>query len=260
MVVSQGLRRQIETDRSPYYGIFLYSGEATFAEAAAVAGVRFLVVDMEASPMSDRDALTVLQTLSGTACSPLVRVPRHDPHLVGHALDIGAAGVVIPRVDTAAEAASMGSACRYPPDGTRGLNALRASAYGHNEPAYLAEANRRAFCVVQVESPAAVNAAREIAAVATVDSLFIGIGDLALSYGAPGLYDAPDVVVARRRVLTACADANKIPGIFAPSTRHAAQFADEGFQLIAVGNEVRHFLSGLSGALSDLNGLRGKSE
>lgn len=256
---SSPLKETLQETKAVCFGIFLYTGEALFAEAAAVAGADFVVIDMEASPMSGRDALSVMQVLSGSSCSSVVRVPRHDSHLVAHALDLGADGVMVPKVETGNEARLMGAACRYPPEGTRGLNALRASAYGQNEPAYLASANSKSLCVVQIESPSAVRAVDDITAAPTVDVIFVGTGDLALSLGVPGDHDHEKVADARRRVLRSYIKAGKIPGIFAPSVHHAERFAEQGFRLIAVGNEVKWFMAGLGATLGALDAYREKA-
>ena len=123
------LRTKLQ-DGDVAYGIFSYSGNSEIIEAATTTGIDFIVLDMEASPMSNRDVVTSLQGMNGSNCQGIVRVPRHDIQLIGHALDVGAAGVMVPKVETGNEAHTLGSAFRYPPLGTRGINSFRAQAYG----------------------------------------------------------------------------------------------------------------------------------
>ncbi|MEU7524204.1 aldolase/citrate lyase family protein [Saccharothrix sp. NPDC042600] len=237
---------------APAIGIFLLGGDSMVAEACASTGLDWVVLDMEAAPMSKREALHLMQALRHSDCVPVVRVSWAQQHLIEHALDMGASAVMVPKVDTAAEAAAAALACRYPPQGTRGVNPVRASDYFHDVPGYLARANDAVACIVQIESPEAVRNADEIAATKGVDALFIGMGDLACAYGQPGVMDGPVVDEARARVLAASARHGKTAGIFAYSRELARQYIREGFGFIAIGNELKIFREGLLDALGSL--------
>lgn len=233
-------------------GMFLLSGDSMIAEAAASAGIDWLVVDMEASPVTKTGAMHVLQALNGSGTTPVIRVPTLDRSLIEHALDIGAHAVVVPKVESAADAFQAAQACRYPPDGIRGINPVRASAYFSNLPAYLAGANRRTMCLVQIESAQAVECVGEIASTPGVDGLFIGMGDLAASLGQPGVVVGPAIDDARRRVLAAAAEHGKIPGIFAYDLDLAEIYIAEGFRLVAIGNEIKMLVESLRAATERL--------
>jgi 2-keto-3-deoxy-L-rhamnonate aldolase RhmA len=220
-------------------GFFLVTAEPMLAELFGVAGADFLVLDMEAAPIGKRDVMHCLQALTGSACTAVVRVPWLQHHLIEHALDAGAHAVLVPKVDTAAQAQAAAAACFYPPAGRRGINPVRASGYFTALPEYLAQANERTTCLVQIESAAAVAVADEIAAVPGVGGLFIGAGDLAAAYGHPGVVIAADMDAARERVLAACRRHGKLPGIFAYGLDLGRAYADEGFRFIAIGNEVK---------------------
>ncbi|MFD0530491.1 HpcH/HpaI aldolase/citrate lyase family protein [Kitasatospora arboriphila] len=239
----------------PSLGLFLLSGSSMVAELCGTLPLDFTVLDLEASPMSKGDLLPMLQALTGSSCAPLVRVPYLHRHHIEHALDLGAASVMVPKVDTVEEARAAADACRYPPFGTRGVNPARASGWFHDLPGYLADAAKRTTCLVQIESPEAVAAADAIAAVPGVDGLFVGTGDLACSLGQPGVVSGPAMDRARAAVLAAARRHGQLAGIFAGGPEQARQYAAEGFDLIAVGNELallretlRHALDGLRGA------------
>jgi len=225
----------------PTYGLFLVTGSALMAEAAAYTGVDWAVIDMEAAPMTKVDALHQAQALTGTNVVCLIRVQCLDRHAIEHALDLGVDGIVVPKVESAHDAELAARFSHYPPEGARGVNPIRASAYYYNSEGYFSDANNGVLCIVQIESRVAVSNAIEIAKTPGIDMLFIGAGDLASDLGHPGDPTGPDFDEARLEVLTAAEKAGKPAGIFAYSTKLARQYTKEGFRFIAVGNEVKFF-------------------
>ncbi|CAM5284642.1 MULTISPECIES: HpcH/HpaI aldolase family protein [Streptomyces] len=243
-------------DERPALGIFLVTANSMLTELCGTLPLDWVVLDMEASPMTKRDALHMLQALNGSGCAPIIRVPFLDHHAIEHALDVGAAGVMVPKVDNARDAAVAASACRFPPEGSRGLNPVRASGYFEDVPGYVDSSNKTTVCMVQIESATAVGNAGEIAATAGVDVLFIGTGDLALSLGQPCVLTGPALDEARAAVLTAARTYGKRAGIFAYSLEAARQYIDEGFDIIAFGNEVKLLREALLGGLAVLRDAR----
>lgn len=227
------------------FGLFLLSGNSMIAEAIGTMPLDWLVVDMEASPVTKEGTLHILQALNGSQVTPIIRVSVLERSLIEHALDVGAHGVIIPKVDTPEDAARAVQACRFPPDGVRGVNPVRASAYFGNLPRYFAEANQRTQCIVQIESAEAVERAAEIATVRGVDVLFMGMGDLACSYGQPGDVIGPKMDAARQRVLDAAEKSGKIAGIFAYAIELAELYVKEGFRFIAISNEIKLLREGV---------------
>ena len=193
------LKARLEAGDS-IYGAWIGSGSPGNAELLGHVGFDFLVVDQEhgAGELSDAvDALRAVES-SGTPC--VVRAPWNDPIWLKRLLDAGAKSVMIPSIETAAAAKAAVSACRYPPQGTRGYAAgvVRASTFGF-EPGYVDKANRNLLIVLQIESAAAVEHAAEICAVEGVDVVFIGVNDLAGSIGRLEQLDHPDVRSLVRR-------------------------------------------------------------
>ncbi|WP_128378875.1 HpcH/HpaI aldolase family protein [Streptomyces cavernae] len=235
---------------APAYGIFLLTGNTMLAELCGTVPLDWVVLDMEASPMHGQDALGMMQALTGSGCAAVVRVPHLDHHLIEHALDLGATGVMVPKVNTVQAAKAASTACRFPPEGARGINPVRASGYFADVQGYLEQANRVVRCIVQIESPEAVDNVEAIAAVPGVDALFMGMGDLACGYGQPGVVTGPVMDKARAAVLTAARTHGKQAGIFAYSLDLARQYAGEGFELICVGNEVKILRDAILSALT----------
>jgi len=235
-------------------GLFLLSGSSQVAELLSTLPIDWVMVDMEASPISPREVIQVFQALNNTRVAPLVRVPVNAHHLVEQALDWGAYGVLVPKVEDAEAARRVAAAARFPPQGRRGINPVRASGYFADVGAYLANANERTLCMVQVESASAVENAHAIAAVEGIDVLFIGAGDLAYSLGQPGQVTGPRMDAARRRVLDACREHCKVPGIFAYSLELAEQYLAEGYRFVAFGNDFKLLREAACASLRRLRG------
>ena len=144
-----------------------------------------------------------------------MRVASAERLRVGRTLDAGADGLMIPRLETVAEIAETLTWMRYPPDGIRGV-ALGTRGGGYAEIAHGALAttvNDRVLGVFQVESPAAVEASAETAAIDGVDVLFVGPADLSHSMGMPGRFDEPSFVAALDRVVANAQGARQGGGI-----------------------------------------------
>lgn len=238
--LGNGLREKMAA--GPVYGLFLVSGNSMLTEAAGYTGIDWAVIDMEAAAIGKADALHQVQALAGSDVAPIIRVPEAGRNAIEFALDLGVYGVVIPKVDRIEDAELAARLTRYPPDGNRGVNAIRANAYYTRSDDYFKAANQEVMCIVQIESREAVQNAGKIAGTPGVDLLFIGTNDLAMDLGQPGNVTGPAFDEARRAVLEACEAADKPAGIFALSTKLARQYAKEGFRFIAIGNEVKFFV------------------
>lgn len=219
--------------------MFLLWAEPGVAELCGMLQLDFVVIDMEAGALGRHEVLRMLQALSGWPTSVLVRVPSHEQHAIEHALDVGAHGVIVPKVNTLEEAQAVVAATRFPPAGRRGVNPVRASSYFGNLPGYFERANDEVLCLVQVETEEAVNNAEAIAATPGIDGLFLGMGDLAMALGQPGNVEGALIDQIRRIVLDAGRAHRKLVGAFAYSVGLARSYQTEGFDIIAVGNEIK---------------------
>ncbi|WP_426577772.1 HpcH/HpaI aldolase family protein [Xenorhabdus stockiae] len=236
------------------FGLFLVSASSLIAECCAVRGPDWLLVDMEASPADRHDLIQMLQAMNGSRSTGMARVARNDRQQIEAALDSGAMGLMVPKVESAAEAKMVADSVYYPPKGKRGVNPIRCSGYFARLPDYFAEANDSLLTIVQIESARAVAAADEIAAVDGIDVLFIGSGDLASDLGQAGQVESPEMEQAFECVLEACRKHGKTPGIFANSVELARRYASQGFRFIAVGNDLKLIASGLEQQMYTLEG------
>lgn len=172
----------------PVVGGFLGWPSPQVVEAVALAGYDFVILDNEHGYLDGRlEPLIVMAERHGL--SPVVRVPAVDPVHILQALDLGAAGLHVPQVQCAAQAAAAVEAAKYPPLGRRGAAfSTRSAAYGlRRGQEYFDWANRETLVVVHVETAEAVAALEEIAAVEGIDIVFIGPTDLSASMGFGGL-------------------------------------------------------------------------
>ena len=167
----------------PTIGCFLGLGSPNVAELMAHAGYDWLVIEMEHNGLDSAEVQQMLMAMNGTDAIPIVRLPSMNPIFIQRAIDMGAMGVVVPMVRTAAEARAVVSATRYPPTGTRAFGPLRASHYTYDNKDYFTRANDHILVVFILETKEALDNLEEIASVPGVDVLFIGPADLSIALG-----------------------------------------------------------------------------
>lgn len=219
------------------------------AEHALAAGYDGVVVDMQHGEHDLASATGVLRSVPGPLAHTLVRVPRIDSGIIGAVLDAGAGGVIAPTVESAAQAAALVAAAKFPPAGRRSLGPLRPGLYPGPDPLGAANAAVRAY--VQIETAAGVAALDEICAVPGLDGVYVGPADLAVSLGQPPRLDWADgpVRAAIDAVLASARRAGVQAGIFCLSGAYARALADAGaVDFVGLGTDVG-LLAGASKAL-----------
>jgi len=214
-------------------------------EALAGAGFDWLLLDTEHSPA---DVLTVLPQLQAAAAydvSPVVRPAANDPVLIKRLLDLGAQSLLIPYVQSVAEAKAAVAAVRYPPGGIRGVAGLtRASRFGRVQ-GYARRAEEELCLLVQVETQKSLDAIEDIAAVEGVDGIFIGPGDLSASLGHPGDLFHPEVIAAVEGAITRVAAAGKPAGVLTYDAAFARRCMELGTVFTAVGADLAILVRGV---------------
>jgi 4-hydroxy-2-oxoheptanedioate aldolase len=220
-------------------GCFLSLGSPLTSELMGLAGYDWALIDLEHGAGDERDALVQLQALAATPASAIVRVESHARQRAHRVLDLGAHGIMFPRIDTAMDARDAAAAMRYPPLGVRGVAfSNRVCEYGSNFRPYLDASSDSLLTVVQIETRAAVENVEEIAAVSGVDVLFIGPSDLSHSYGILGQFDHPDFAAAIERTAAAAKQHNKALGILLPKPADLQHYWSLGFRFIASGSDA----------------------
>ncbi|WP_102224976.1 HpcH/HpaI aldolase family protein [Acidimangrovimonas sediminis] len=219
-------------------GTFIGIPHPVAVEVTARAGVEFLCLDWEHAQISRGRIEDLLRAAEVAACPAIVRVPGHGPEAIAAALDAGAAGVLVPRVSTEAEARAAVAAVRYPPLGARGAGPGRAAGYGYDIAAYLARANDEILLAVQVETAEGLANIDAIAAVEGIDVVFIGPGDLSVSLGAFGPEGKATLDAAIARILQGCRAAGRAAGLFYPDASRLAEARALGVSFLIVGSDA----------------------
>ncbi len=162
-------------------GLFVSSASGLAAEVTGGLGFDWVLIDLQHGENNLGNLSQMLQAVSCTAATPFVRVASHDPMVIGRALDLGAYGIVVPLVNSRAEAEAAVRAAKYPPRGERSWGPIRGSLYGG--PDYFAHADAETMVVAMLETREAIDAARDILATPGLDGCLVGMNDLSLSYG-----------------------------------------------------------------------------
>ena len=207
-------------------------------EAMTHLGFDWILIDCEHGLSTAETCLAQVQAADRRGKAVFVRVPRLDPSLIGRVLDAGAHGVMVPKVNSAAEAAAVVEACRYPPAGQRGIGPHRASQYFTNVPDALMRSNERVVIAIQIESRVAVESIDAILATPGLDVAFIGPADLSASLGHFGHPRHEGVESAISHVLNRAKEAGVAAGIHCNDGAGAAQRLRQGFQMVNAANDL----------------------
>jgi len=237
------------------FGLFLDLGSPFSAEICARAGYDWLVVDLEHGAGTEAGLVGLLQSVEVGGSTAVVRPQSGERLRIGRALDLGAAGIVIPRLESAVEAREAVSYLRYPPAGVRGV-ALRTRGAGMGSVAHgeVHQVDERILGIVQIESVGALREADEIAAIDGVDVLFVGPADLTHSLGVPGRFDDATYLAALRTVVDACAAHGKAAGILVYDLGVVPGLLELGYRFVGIGADGALIASGARAALAAVRG------
>ncbi len=233
-----GFKRAI-AEPGAQLGLWLGLADSYAAELCATAGFDWLLIDGEHGPNDLRSMLAVLQAVAPYPVQPVVRIPHGEASLIKQVLEIGATTLLVPMVESAAQAGALVRAMRYPPTGIRGVGSgLARSSRWSAYPRYLHEANDQVSLLVQVETAGALRELDAIAAVEGVDGVFIGPADLSASMGHLGQPGHPEVRAAIEDAIARILAAGKAPGILAVDEGLARRYIELGARFVAVGVEA----------------------
>jgi 2-dehydro-3-deoxyglucarate aldolase len=226
----------------PSLGSWMSMAHPSIAEILAMAGYDWVVIETEHTAIDVSEVLRLIIAIEQRGAVPLVRLAWNDPIQAKAVLDSGAAGVLVPMVNSKADAELAVQMTKYPPLGFRGVGLARAQGYGENFDDYVKNANADTLLIVQIEHKDAVANIEEILSVPGIDGTFIGPYDLSLSLGIPGQTTHPMVIEAKRKVLKATLSHGLIGGVHFVQPRTAAadcrQAISEGYRFIALGTDI----------------------
>jgi 4-hydroxy-2-oxoheptanedioate aldolase len=228
----------------PIFGFIIQSPMPALVEISAEAGMDYVFIDGEHGAFSDADVEHMCRAAETADITPIMRVPVNRPEVISKALDRGVAGVVVPHINTRADAEAVVRAARYAPEGQRGFAGYSGARWGvgvrETDPFQFANRNILVSCMVEEEE--GVRNLKEILSVPGVDAINVGPGDLAQSMGFLGRIDHPKVRETVQYIVRETRAAGKIIGVGAYPNDPAAYR-----QAMAEG--VRFFTMGLGGFL-----------
>lgn len=246
------LTKQRLRQGQPVFGTMCNAASTLVVETLGHSGYDFVIVDLQHGENNLDNAQHMFQALGSTPATPFVRVAAGVPMYIQRVLDLGAYGVIVPLVNTRAEAEQVVSSVRYAPQGTRSWGPVRGLLYGGAD--YFSKSPEELMTLVMIESAEALNNVEEIMAVDGVDGCFVGPADLGISLGySPELPVAdPAVDDAIARILSATQATGKFAGIHTTSAEDARRRVAQGFRLVSVMADTRMMKAGAQQTLAAL--------
>ncbi|MBN2140996.1 MAG: 2,4-dihydroxyhept-2-ene-1,7-dioic acid aldolase [Desulfovibrionaceae bacterium] len=247
--------KQKLASRTPALGSWITLAHPAIAEIMCRAGFEWLAVDLEHSSITIGQAEELIRVIELCGAAPLVRLSANDPVLAKRVMDSGARGVIVPMVNSRADAERAVDAVYYPPRGGRGVGLARAQGYGAGFSKYAEWAKTGPVVIVQVEHIKAVEDLEAILAVDGVDGFIVGPYDLSASLGVPGDFEDPAFLAAMERIGRVGTSSGKAPGIHVvePDIEAAAQRIEQGYVFLAYSLDIRMLDAASRAAVARLN-------
>ena len=225
-------------------GAWLSIASSVLAEAAAHTGFDFVCVDTQHGVIDYAATVPMFQAIELGGSAPIARVPWNEPGIIGRMLDGGAQGVIVPMVNTVAQAEAVVEACRYAPAGSRSYG---PTAVGLRHIDYVGWAAEHIAVIAMIETAEAVRNIEEIVAVPGVDAIYLGPADLSLTLGLPprnndgvAAFDA-----ALARIVEVCNRAGVVAGAHCVGGV-AEKRMDQGFRLLTVASDIASMRQGMA--------------
>ena len=219
---------------------------AVTAEMMSMNDFDSITIDMQHGLVDYQMALNMLQVISGSGKTPMVRVPWNEPGIIMKSLDAGALGIICPMINTPEDATNFVGATKYAPVGHRSSGPTRAMMVHGSE--YHNESNDNIISLAMIETVEALDNVEKIAATEGLTGIYIGPSDLSISMGyKPGLdRSEPEMVEAIKRIETACINNNIKVGIHCLSPSYLKDKLSNGFNLATLASDVRIYSAGIT--------------
>lgn len=229
--------RKALLERAPALGAWIQIGHPACAEIFGRLGFDWIAVDLEHGAIGLETMTDLFRAMAAFDAVPVVRLPVNDPVWIKRSLDAGARGLIVPMVNSAAEADAAVRAAKYPPRGDRGYGYCRANAHGADFLASLGNVNEEIAVVMQIEHRDGIGNLESILEVDGVDGVFIGPMDLSGSYGKTGELEAPEVREALARYREVCRRYRKAAGmhLVRPTPESVRKTFEDGYTMVALG-------------------------
>jgi 2-keto-3-deoxy-L-rhamnonate aldolase RhmA len=224
----------------------------------AAAGMEFVIFDMEHGRCDIALMAEMMASCRGSDIVPMARVADLSSAPLSRLLDIGARGVMVPRVETREQAEQIVAQLKYHPAGRRGVAlGIAHDAYQAGGPEFFAQANEANAVILLLETVKAFEHLDEIISVAGVDVAWMGHYDLTVSMGIPGRFDHPRFLEAMDALAAACRRHGVAPGFLPASPEAAIHWIEKGFRVLSLGSDIGVFMGGVRGFRATvLNGMQ----
>jgi 2-keto-3-deoxy-L-rhamnonate aldolase RhmA len=226
------------------------------APLMAVAGLDFFIIDTEHSPAGYLEIEALCRAARGVDLAPLVRITQNEYYLISRALDCGAAGIVAPRINSAAEAQRVVDAVKYPPAGKRGfgIRGILTDFQAMTPPQAMAKIDAESIVIVQVESGEAIDDLPNTVRVPGIDATMVGPNDLSISLGLAGEFGSPRFRDALERIAKACEGSPVAAGIHLGDEKRLLECAAMGYRLLNFSSDMAMLSRQLKDSLKTLRG------
>jgi 4-hydroxy-2-oxoheptanedioate aldolase len=240
------------------HGCWINMGSLVSAEIIGRAGFDWVLIDLEHGAVNEVIMYNQLQVLSGLETTPLVRIDDITRPNVQHILDAGSSGIMFPQIQTEQDATDAIRMMYYPPRGIRGMaKSVRATGFGKNADAYIANLQDTIVGVIQIETISALKNIDAIAAVDGVDVLFVGPFDLTMALGIFGQIEHPMYQQALKDVAQAAGKHGKVTGALLRDTKEYDMYFNLGYRFLACGADGAFVVKGADDVVKQLKALRG---
>ena len=244
------------SERELFLGMPVLFADPMVSEVAIEAGYDFIFIDMEHSPFTLQTALAHLVAMRGTDTAAFIRVPWADPVQIKPIIELHPAGIIVPMVCTAEEAATAVAACKYPPKGIRGFAPCRGVGFGAMSTAeYLENADEQTLVIVQVEHIKAVENLDAILATPGIDTILIGPYDLSGSMGVLGQITHPKVVAVIEQVVARTVEAGIPIGLAGCPQDAMAGWVEKGISWFSLAGDYGLLYQGAKAQLDEARSI-----
>jgi 4-hydroxy-2-oxoheptanedioate aldolase len=248
---ADSLRERLQNGETTI-GTFQNIDSPMVSEITGLAGLDFVIIDQEHGPLTAETSVSLCAAAERGGAAPIVRVRENTEGEIQRALDIGAAGVEIPQIETREDAEAAVDAARFSPLGNRGLSPYTRSAGYKGGPSYTDEQNEEVTVIVHIEGERGVENIDEIMAVEGIDVLFLGPYDMSQSIGIPGQVRDERVEELMSEVCERAAETGTVVGTYADDAGMARQWIDAGAQYVAVYLDAPLLLDAYVGVREDI--------
>ena len=243
---------EIWKENKPVINGWLSIPNSFTAEAFGKMGWDSITIDMQHGQSDYSTSIPMLQALSASPSTPMVRVPWYEPGIIMRMLDLGVLGIIAPMINTKEDCEKFVSYCYYPPIGQRSFGPMRAQLV--HGPDYFSNANKNVLSFAMIETQQAVDNLDDILSVPNLTGVYIGPADMSSSYGLKPKFDVKeDPVYSNIKLIAKKANEyGKIAGIHNGTTQYAKEMIDIGFKLVTISSDFRSMSAHAQSVIDDM--------